>query len=108
MPQVCDGPERKDARYGTWTENLRDTGCSLNIVFFSKKIQYFAFLSPALGCHWLYGKWPANRSDCTHRSQIRHELLSYMQGMGCSELGKHTIFNKHPVQKPCLYINTKF
>ena len=24
-------------------------------------------------------------------------MLSYLQGMGCSELGKNTIFKKHPV-----------
>ena len=34
----------------------------------------------------------------TVHSDLRSdELLSYMQGMGCSELGKNTIFNEHPV-----------
>ena len=53
------------------------TGCSLNIVFFSKNFQNFGTSpSPALGCYWLYKKWLTNKS---------------------SELGKHTIFNEHPV-----------
>ena len=39
---------------------------------FSKNFQYFVTSpSPALGCYWLYGKWPANRSECTIISQIR-------------------------------------
>ena len=40
----------------------RCTGCSLNIVFFSKNSRKFATsTSPALGCYWLYKKLPANR-----------------------------------------------
>ena len=50
--------------------------------------------SPTLGWYWLYRKWQANKSDCTLRSD---ELISYMQGMGCRELGKNTIFIAHPV-----------
>ena len=65
--------------------------------FFSKNFHYFVTSpSSALGCDWLYRKWPANKSNCTLRSD---ELLSYMHGMGCSESGKDTIFNEHPVPK---------
>ena len=32
-----------------------------------------------------------------HSDLISDELLSYMQGIGCNELGKHTIFNEHLV-----------
>ena len=34
------------------------------------------------------------------------ELISYMQGMGCSKFRKNTIFNEHPVSKRYL-IDTK-
>ena len=47
----------------------------------------------ALGCYWLYIKWPANRSNYTFKSKLH----SYLQGMYCSELGKNTIFLEHPV-----------
>ena len=57
-----------------------DTVCSLNIVFFfPKNFQYFVISPlPALRCYWLYRKWPANRSDCTLRSD---ELLSFKKGI---------------------------
>ena len=66
------------------------TGCSLNMYcFFPTNFQYFAISpSPALSCYLL----SANKSDL--RSE---ESLSYMQGMGCSELGKNKIFNEYPV-----------
>ena len=41
---------------------------------------------------------PANKSDCTLRSQITDEFISYLQWKGCSKLGeKSTIFIEHPV-----------
>ena len=47
--------------------SLSATGCSLNIVFFSKDSRKFATTSPSLAlvCYWLYKKLPANKSDCT-------------------------------------------
>ena len=50
---------------------------------FPKNFQYFA-TSPSQrpGCFWLYKKWPANKCDCTLRSD---ELISYMQRIGCSK-----------------------
>ena len=42
------------------------------LCFFPKNSQYFATSpSPALVCYWLYSKCPANKSDCSLRSQIR-------------------------------------
>ena len=68
------------------------TECSLNIVFFSKNFQYFAFSpSPALGCYWLERKWPANRRDCTLRFQIRCVAL-LQAGGGLQWIGKKTQF----------------
>ena len=51
-----------------FTSVHHNTGCSLNIVFFSKNFKYFV-ISPwsALGCYWLYRKWPANKGGCTLR-----------------------------------------
>ena len=40
-------------------------------VFFENAKYFATSPSPALGCYWLYRKWPANKSDCTLRSQIR-------------------------------------
>ena len=85
-----------------FTSYHQSTGCSLNIVFFSKSSQKIAtFPSPALGCHWLYKKLPANRSDCT--LALRWELEGLLQrcrrGRCCSELLKKTIFPEHPVAK---------
>ena len=58
-PNVC----WMNYRYTLWREG---TGCSSNIVFFSENPRKFATSpSPALGCYWLYKKFPANRSDCT-------------------------------------------
>ena len=49
-----------------WRHASEFTGCSLNIVFFSKNSRKFVTSpSPALVCYWLYKKLPANRSDCT-------------------------------------------
>ena len=74
-----------------------------NILF--KNFQYFATSpSPAQGCHWLYRKWHANKSDCTLKSQMRWVALLHAGDMGCSELGKHTIFNEHPVLRKKQYI----
>ena len=61
-------------------------------MFFSKNFQYFAFSpSPALGCYWLDRKWPANRSDCTLRFQIRWVAL-LQAGGGLQWIGKKHIF----------------
>ena len=57
----------------------KDTGCSLNIVFFFLELSP----SPALGCHWL----------CKNGQAIRVTVHSdLMQGMGYSELEKKTQF----------------
>ena len=56
-------------------------------MFLSKNLQNNFATSPSpalLGCYWLYTKWPANRSDCT----LRSELFSYL----LCELGKNTQF----------------
>ena len=35
-------------------------------------VRYFVtYPLPALGCYWLYRKWPANKSGCTVRSLLR-------------------------------------
>ena len=51
-----------------------------------KNCQYFA-TSPSRGpvYYWMYRKWPANKGDW-------NELISYMQGMGCSKFEKKTQF----------------
>ena len=36
--------------------------------------------SPALGCYWLYRKWPANKSDCTLRSLVRMSCSPTFRG----------------------------
>ena len=42
----------------------------------------------------------------TVHSDLRSdELLSYMQGMACSELGKDTSFNEHPVPNVLHLVN---
>ena len=57
-----------------------NTGCSLNIVFFSKNSRKFATSSsPAIDCYWLYKKLPANRSDCT--LALRWELWRSLTAM---------------------------
>ena len=55
-------------------------------------------------CRRLVG--PSSRTEngqpikVTVHSDLRSdELLSYMQGMGCSELGKTKFLNEHPVFK---------
>ena len=71
---------------------------------FSPRI--FNILRPLLRQHWAAigctRKWSANRSEFTLRSLAR---MSYMQGVGCSELGKNTIFNEYPV---CLLFGILF
>ena len=42
-----------------------------------------------LGCYWLFRKWPIT---VTVGSTLRS-----LTGMGCTELGKNTLFNEHPV-----------
>ena len=37
--------------------------------------------------------WPALHTQIS----CEDKMLSYLQGMGCSEMGKKTIFNEHPV-----------
>ena len=74
---------------------------SLNIVFFSQRIcQYFATSAyrqrwAAIGCtkNGQPIRVTVNSTSCTV------ELLFYMLllGMDCSELGKNTILNQHPV-----------
>ena len=56
-----------------WKSWIRkNTGCLEKCVFVHK-LSKFCDLSPspALGCHWLYTKWPANWSDidCTLRPE---------------------------------------
>ena len=74
------------------------TGCSLNIVFFPKNLQYFApSPSPELGCHWLCRKiGKPIRVTVSLRSQIRWvALLHAGEGLHCNKLGKK--HNDHPV-----------
>ena len=70
--------------YLRWTlkgaEIMCSTECSLNIVFFSQRILSFV----STGLPLAVRKWSTNKSDG-------------LQGMGCRELGKNTIFNEHPV-----------
>ena len=69
------------------------TGCSLNIVYFSKNSRKFATSpSPVLGCYWLYKKLPANRSDCT--LALRWELWRSLTAMQARE-GLQWIVKKH-------------
>jgi len=63
----------------------------------------FNILRPCLRQHWAAIGCAVNGQPIivTVHSDLRSdELLSYMQGMGCSELGKKTIFNMNT-----LYIN---
>ena len=47
-----------------------DTGCSLNIVFFSKNPRKFATSpSPSLGCYWLYKEGVTVHSHCVESLQ---------------------------------------
>ena len=63
-------------------------------MFFFPRIVYI--WRPLLRQHWAAigctKKLSANKSDCT----LKDELLSYLQGMGCTELEKNN-FNEHPV-----------
>ena len=73
------------------------TECSLNIVFFP---QIYNILWPRVRPHWATICCTVNGQPIrvTVHSDLRSdELLSYMQGMGCSELEKNSIFNEHPV-----------
>ena len=59
--QRSEVDQRDGTRFSN-TQNHACTGCSLNIVFFSKTPRKFATSpSPALGCYWLYKKLPATR-----------------------------------------------
>ena len=59
---------------------LPSTGCSLNIVFFSKNSWKFATSpSATLGYYLLYKKLPANRSECT--LALRWELWRSLTAM---------------------------
>ena len=73
-------------------------------VFIKKCI--FSFLKNSQSCatflrqHWTAIGWTENVQPIivTVHSDLRSvELLSYTQGVGCSELGKNTILNEHPV-----------
>ena len=55
----------------------RSTGCSLNIVFFSKNSRKFATSpSPALGCYWLYKNYQpigvAVHSHCVRALKVSY------------------------------------
>ena len=79
------------------------------LCFFSKNSRKFATSpSPALGCYWLYKKWPANRSDCT--LAMRWELRRFYNDLGeggvALNCGKHTIFPEHPVSPLMSFISS--
>ena len=75
------------------------TGCSLNIVFLSR---IFNILRPLLRQHLAVISCTKNGQPIrvtVHSPSCTVELLFYMLllGMDCSELGKNTILNEHPV-----------
>ena len=60
----------------------------------------FNILRPLSRQHWAAIGCTVNGQPIrvtVHSDLSSDELLSYMQGMGCSELGKNTIFNEHPL-----------
>ena len=66
------------------------TGWLLNIV----NSQNFA---PLPQQHWTAIGCTENGKPLGVTVHSKNELLSYMQRTGCSELGKNTFFNEHPV-----------
>ena len=66
---------------------------------FSKNSRKFATTpSPALSCHWLYKKLPANGTVHWHCVKSFEGLLQRCRRWrGCSELWKNTFFPEHPV-----------
>ena len=72
---------------------------------FSRNCLYFATSpSPALGCCWLYKNGQPIRVTVYTRISCEDELFFYMQGKGCSELGKNTNLNEYPVHYKIIII----
>ena len=84
IPQLLPGRIQGDVQAGFWIRPwllllLESTGCSLNIVFFSRILKFATSPSPVLGCYWLYKKLPANRIDC--KLAWRWELWRSLRAM---------------------------
>ena len=63
---------------------------------FSQEFSIFCDLAFTSTRLLLYSKWPANKSDCTLRSQIRWVAL-LDAGVGLQWIRKKRNFNEHPV-----------
>ena len=91
--KIC-GPYLQKIYFVVRIKKCLNTGCSSNIVFFPRN---FNILRPL-------PRQDRTSIGCTENDQpIRvtklrsDELIFYMQGLGCSKIGKNTIFNEQPV-----------
>ena len=72
------------------------TGCSLNIMFFSKILKYSGVLP--------FSVFPRCQYMCTHTRHVEHQRCSRTRRFQKNRkiLRKNTIFNEQPVDKHCM------